>query len=363
MEVGSLWQHGELLTPFPKAHHGSVLYLSSTFTTRQRENHMLQTPHTTLSAQLTIESPITGSFGIFRGARLEVLSKQWRAIALEDRYAQPFYQPEWVRAYAHAFLDQDEIPAITTSCGDSLLGILPLSHRKTFFGKIPAHSLVGVSGMHSCRFDLIHAPNQRETVARETWRVLRDHLKWTTVEMLDVPRDGAFHRVLELARQDGFLIGHWSTRKMPILEIPPLPASPFSNCPPTHKVSRTRLEKKLRKLKEQGTVSLGRIAQAGRTEVEQFIRLESAGWKGREGSAIYNSPRTLDFYNATTQAASLRKYLRLYSLELNGEPIAMYLGFLMNNTVFMPKIAYDERYSVYSPGQILTKLVIEDLAR
>lgn len=324
---------------------------------------MLQAPEILLSENRPSALPVRGAFQTFSGARLEALSKEWRLMIREGEYAEPFYQPEWIRAYAHAFHDSEELSAITVYRGGSLLSILPLAHRPTFFGLLPAHALCGISGLHSCRTDLIHAPNEGEVAARETWKVLRDHLTWTAIELLDVPRTGAFHRVLDLARQDGFLVGRWDTRRMPYLPISSDVNKPFSNSPTTHKVFRSRLDKKLRKLKQSGEVALNRITEGDRSHVERFFQIESAGWKGRRGSAIACSKKTLDFYQAVTQAGSMRHYLRLYSLDVNNTTIAMYLGFAMNGTVFMPKIAYDESFAVYSPGQLLTKLVIEDLTR
>lgn len=308
-------------------------------------------------------SSLRTSFQTFRGAKLEALSKEWRSMVAGGPFAEPFYQPEWFCAYAQAFRESDELSGITTYRGGSLIGILPLAYKPTFFGSIPAHALCGISGLHSCRTDLIHAPNERDAVARETWKILRDQLAWTAIEVLDVPNSGAFQKVLELAEQDGFLTGRWETRKMPYLSIPTGITPPHSACPQTHKVVRSRLDKKLRRLHREGRVEFKRITTGDRSHVEQFLTIESSGWKGRRGTAIASSIDTHDFYEATTQAAFMRNYLRIYALEVNGKPISMYLGFVMNNKVFMPKIAYDERFAVYSPGQLLTKLVIEDLSR
>jgi CelD/BcsL family acetyltransferase involved in cellulose biosynthesis len=56
-----------------------------------------------------------------------------------------------------------------------------------------------------------------------------------------------------------------------------------------------------------------------------------------------------------------RQSLRYYVLNVDGRTIAMHLGILMNGTYYSPKVAYDESYAAFSPGQLLNQFVIKDL--
>ena len=51
----------------------------------------------------------------------------------------------------------------------------------------------------------------------------------------------------------------------------------------------------------------------------------------------------------------------MYSLTIDSKPIAMHLGLVMNGCYYSPKVAYDENFSRFSPGQILVRHVIADL--
>jgi CelD/BcsL family acetyltransferase involved in cellulose biosynthesis len=48
-------------------------------------------------------------------------------------------------------------------------------------------------------------------------------------------------------------------------------------------------------------------------------------------------------------------------MRFNDKLIASDLGFLMNGVFFSVKVAYDESFSRYSPGQLLNRHIIEDL--
>lgn len=48
-------------------------------------------------------------------------------------------------------------------------------------------------------------------------------------------------------------------------------------------------------------------------------------------------------------------------MRFNDKLIASDLGLLMNRSFFSVKVAYDEAYSRYSPGQLLNRHIIQDL--
>ena len=305
---------------------------------------------------------VSSHFEIYSGARLNALADEWRTIARGGLYGEPFYQPEWFQAYGTSFLDTQSLAAITTRRQGALIGIIPLTHSRRVLGKVPARTLRSLSGIHSSRFDLIHAPHERDVVAHHSWRVMRDQMEWDAVEILDVPDHGSFHAIMQLAKEDGFLVGLWPTRNMPIMQISDHAPTTFALCPASSRVYRTRLDSKHRRLKKNGDLKLKAITTHDHRAIESFFSLEARGWKGRSGSAIARCRRTKTFYEQVAHAASTRGYLRAYTLELNDAPISMHFGLFMNNSYYAPKIAYDETFSTYSPGQLLVKLAIEDLS-
>ena len=81
------------------------------------------------------------------------------------------------------------------------------------------------------------------------------------------------------------------------------------------------------------------------------MALEAAGWKGKGGSALSSSPATAEFAReAVAHAASNAGAVRIDSIDVDGEPIAMLVSFIAGETAFTWKIAYDEAYARFSPG-------------
>jgi hypothetical protein len=117
-----------------------------------------------------------------------------------------------------------------------------------------------------------------------------------------------------------------------------------------------------RHLEELGLVGYSEVESIVHVEgwIEQFLHLESSGWKGREGGAMAIRPQDAEFFRDITYSGFAHDRARLLSLELNGNPIAMKLVLTSEDGGHIFKIAYDERYSKYSPGGILE---LEDLER
>ncbi len=309
------------------------------------------------------DSPLRVQVTPMEGEAFACLLPQWRHLTESGTYGAPFFQPEWFNAFKTAFANRATPHLLTVWAGSTLKGIAPLQKTAHFFGRVPARTIRSFSGIHSCRYDLIHDGLDEQHVVEALWDNLRENRWWDVIEAEDVPHGGAFHKLLECARRAGFLTGTWSTRKSPYLFLPSPHEDPFANCPRTFKSLRGRLKSKLRKLAEQGEVSFG-VGQGDPHELfARFLSLESSGWKGSQGSAIVSSADATRFYALVTEYLKDVRCLRYYVLSVSGKAIAMHMGAVMNGVYYSPKVAYDESYAAFSPGQLLNQFVIKDLVQ
>lgn len=87
--------------------------------------------------------------------------------------------------------------------------------------------------------------------------------------------------------------------------------------------------------------------------LDRIYAVEASGWKGREGTAINQSPETLRFYNRSVRNWAQRGWLRLFTLWLGPEVVAFQINILCRGVLTQLKVGYDERHSKLSPGQVL----------
>lgn len=122
---------------------------------------------------------------------------------------------------------------------------------------------------------------------------------------------------------------------------------------------RAKKRKELRRLShrlaELGHVEFRVLDQADEINdwCDEFLRLESAGWKGERGSALGNTSDTSDFFREIIAGAFLHGKLDFQRLDLDGKVIAMLVNFKTPPGSWSFKIAYDEALARFSPGVLI----------
>jgi CelD/BcsL family acetyltransferase involved in cellulose biosynthesis len=94
--------------------------------------------------------------------------------------------------------------------------------------------------------------------------------------------------------------------------------------------------------------------------IEDFLRLEAGGWKGREGTALASKDSDRAFFASAMREAFKRGRLMMLALKIDGKPIAIKCNFSAGEGAFAFKIAFDESHAHFSPGMLLE---IENIKR
>jgi CelD/BcsL family acetyltransferase involved in cellulose biosynthesis len=115
---------------------------------------------------------------------------------------------------------------------------------------------------------------------------------------------------------------------------------------------RQEVRRRERRLAENGklTRAVLRPGEDAEPWIDEFLKLEAAGWKGREGSALACSEPNRRFALAILRGAAARGRLHMVGIDLDGRPLARCVSLLAGEGAFAFKTAYDEAFSRYSPG-------------
>ncbi len=87
--------------------------------------------------------------------------------------------------------------------------------------------------------------------------------------------------------------------------------------------------------------------------IREFAAVEASGWKGREGSAILKSERLMRFYTSLAQRLAVRGWLEWHILRAEDRSVACHMAVRMGSKVLLWKIAFDEDFQSYAPGNVL----------
>lgn len=282
----------------------------------------------------------------------------WRLV---ERALEPnvFYEPPLLQSALKAWGTSQHVGIVAVDAprrkwpdGPRVLcGLFPIVHTRH-----AGQRCVALWRHHQC---YLSTPLIRTDVAQETLNTFLDFLaspamRVPLMRMEMSPGEGPFHKLLVETlhhRQQGYLTLDRYTRAFFLREFS---ADDFLQ----NNLSRKRrheLKRQLRRLEEQHRVSFRSLNDAGDVDawVDQFLRLESSGWKQRSATALACEATDATFFRDALRTAHERGSLMMMSLDVNDVPVAMKCNLLSGQGGFAFKIAYDERFAEYSPGALL----------
>ncbi len=126
--------------------------------------------------------------------------------------------------------------------------------------------------------------------------------------------------------------------------------------------ARGRLRNLARRLeRDHGAIAVDMlgVSEACDGWVNAFLTMEAAGWKGGNHSALSCDPATEALFREVIGRGHANGSARLASLSVGGRVIAMSSWFESGNWGHGFKMAFDEAYRSYAPGQLLMRAIAD----
>ena len=286
------------------------------------------------------------------------LVRAWRELADAAAEPNPFFAPDLLLPAAHHLPVGTVVRLATVHRDGALVLAVPLVAGRYRRVPLPAwttwrhpHRYVGTPLVHPGALD--DAPG-----------ALLDGLRdgrpdgtgrgpgWLVLEQLYV--DGAVSRAFRVAasQRSAAWVEHDPWERPAVRARPQETYLDDSLSPRSAKALR-RLRRGLeRELGPVRAVDAARGAEPSQVaaEVEAFLAMEAAGWKGRAGTALTSDPAHAAFWRTGCLAAAGAGRLELWRLHAGDAVVARQVHLRAGSTVFHLKTAYDERVGRASPG-------------
>jgi hypothetical protein len=276
---------------------------------------------------------------------------RWQELSDRSIIPNPFNEPAFVLPEARHLAGEARVGLIRVLRGDEWLAALPVRRSATWH-RVP---LPSVSSWGTPEHHFLGAP----LVAREAvvlgLGVLVDALRALPVScfatLAGLPAEGPLASALDevvAARRVPVRLG--SRHERALLRCDAEAPSPLERMSARH---RSDLRRRGRLL---GEAAGGEPAVRVRHEpvdLERFIALEAAGWKGRTGHPLAHRPCARAFFCEMAAGFAALGRLQLLCLEAGGQTAAMSTNLLAADGAFVLRIAYDERFARCSPGNQL----------
>ena len=132
---------------------------------------------------------------------------------------------------------------------------------------------------------------------------------------------------------------------------------------PINKKRQREYRRLERKLGDLGTVTYEKAADPFEVllRLEEYLLMETRGWKGRRGTSIHAIKRDAAFARQSVTDLAKEGRSEVFTLRVNNVAIASIILFRMNGSYYPWKICFNESFARYSPGTLLMLKLTDDI--
>ena len=266
---------------------------------------------------------------------------RWRVLAKRpDITPNPFVDVDFLRPAAEYLPEAKGMRLLVGEDHGDLVWLMPLI-RTSRMGGVPV--LPGLRNIfdHNWLGQPLIAAGQESAAASSLLRYLSSNRRafWLRLNKLDA--DDRFAQ--SLLEQAGNVVVDVAARGLVVRRPEPTYLSGHSNL--------KRLRRQRRSFEKSFGKELDLIdSSADPQAMDDFLAMEAAGWKGRDGGASAMRPGHAEFMRQMCNNFRESGCLQLWSLRAGDQNLAMKLNLAANDTLFCHSIAFDEGYATLSPG-------------
>lgn len=291
------------------------------------------------------------------------LREDWNALAAASAASSVFLTHEWFDA-AWQWKGRDcGLHTLIARRAGRLVGVFPLvlAKQRSRAGTRRTLEFLTVPDTQLC--DLIIAPGEQETLVEAFAAVLADmQAHWDVLDLAYLPQPSVAAAGLASAFR----------RRAHPLRIGPGGSNPYVDLQGSWEAyygTRSRSLKKAsnlaaNRLKKAGTVRIARHEPSAMDAaglgglMNTLVNISARSWKRTTGNSLDNAgPQA--FIRRLTELAAARGWLTVWTLELDGRPLAMEYQLVFEGNVHALRSDFDEATGEISPGSHLNRHLLE----
>jgi len=290
---------------------------------------------------------------------LALYRNQWDELLSKSPQKSPTLSYAWLATFfEHCLRPNESWMCILAYEHNTLLGLLPVIVRPHPILRRHFPMLSTPNDLQTNSVDFLVAQGREYEAITILLRALTEALpRWLHLKLVRIPEDSP---TLQLTHKSlsGFYVLHDLNGWGFYVRISGAFEDYFNALSSNFRRTLKKAKRRTQRLSNAETVFLEHLS--GKTEeAEHFFKLEASGWKGRLGSAINNDQTLSRFYKTLTRRLAQSSWLELHFLRAEGKLIAGHMAIRLNQVLTIPKIAYNESYSRYSPGNLLFLNMLE----
>jgi CelD/BcsL family acetyltransferase involved in cellulose biosynthesis len=290
------------------------------------------------------------------------LAGEWQQLLANSQADTLFLTWEWLFTWWKHFGSKRQLHLISVRSEDrTLIALVPLALRPRQPARLlPFRSLeflgTGIAG--SDYLDIIVRNGQEDRVTK----ALADYLAryGCILELRQLPSQSTqTPRLADKLAERGWHVRHTTTDVCPYVDLRGYRWDSYlAGLGASH---RQNVRRRLRNLHRNYKVTLERAeTESGRQRAfDTLMSLHYKRWANRRSSDALDDPQLVAFHDEFSRIALERGWLRLYTLNLDGQPAASLYGFMHHNSFLFYQSGFDTAYGSFSVGLAMLALAIQ----
>jgi len=295
----------------------------------------------------------------------EKLGSEWNSLLANSHADTIYLRWEWAFSWWQVFpKGRGELFILVARVGDKLVGIAPIViSKKRLNGLLTVRQVefLGAEFANGEYLDFIVDRDMESEVLDSMFNFLATrHKQWDILHLTDVPGESTTRKHLKnIANRLGYNFSASTRSICPYLILP----NTWETLEQRIKSSvKKNFKYQLRRLNREFNVDIGYCQSEGELERElsHFFDLHQRRWQDRNIEGSFTSREKRQFYIEIANQFFKSNHLRLYSLKLDGQPVAALFGFQYADKLFFQQSGFDPNFNKYSVGQVLLGYAIAD---
>jgi hypothetical protein len=280
---------------------------------------------------------------------------QWAELEQEALEPNPFFAQQLVLPAARHLGAGTSVSLLIAESGARLLFLLPVVQPRPGFGGVAVPQLR--SWVHD--YCYLGTPLlSRHDDPDRIWKAVQSELRRVAPATLLATRlhsgDGSVAAALSRADANGgYGVRQGSVAARGFVDRRPTQTYATEWMPRRHLANFARRRRQLSQTLEAGIDTADRTAVGLNEAIEEFLRLEASGWKGRTGTAMLCRPGHDRFFREVCRGFAEEGRLMFLGLQAEAQVPAFSTALLAGRGLFGFKKAYDETFARWSPGTLL----------
>lgn len=294
-----------------------------------------------------------------------VLRNEWNALLKNSRANSVFMTWEWMDSWWQTYRTTEALHIISIRDGDELVGIAPMVTNTIPSGLLKSVNALYFIGIRSDQklteyVDIIVKAGSEDDVCKEVIRIVTMQDKgWDVLIFNEVPEYSVTLTKIKELLSSAKLLFSESSHGCSVIIMPDDYDKYLKGLKPR---VRTKLRSLPRRLREKHDVEL-EICTGGdglQETMESFYALHQRRWESEDQLGTFKDKRKAQFYERINRYFIEKKWLRIYSLKVDGQYRAHEYGFLYNNRLYILQEGFDPEWLNSGVGNVLRTLVIKD---